>query len=274
MATFNFDGDEHRISIKIPAIKALNIDAKLWIAYENCENSKWRKDCIETCSSDCIEHYATLVHRDILSSSYDDNGDLINIKGGIITNPNMLIIQRSPLLKINKNTNRVEGEWRKNENRDEFICVRRYLIMFVDENKSFLHEDPIQLTAKGCFQVEFDKKYLEFRKDFATAYSSANKKSFSNMSDIWYAMCIFIPNFESEVVGPSRDKKSKACITKSFQTLTKTNYKDYCMAMNPENAKIIQEKHKSTEKWWNKSITKSKQIELELEDEENNSIIF
>jgi hypothetical protein len=42
--------------------------------------------------------------------------------------------------------------------------VRKYLILFVDEDNNPLHEVPLQLTAKGCFQLEFDQQLCEFRK--------------------------------------------------------------------------------------------------------------
>jgi len=72
------------------------------------------------------------------------------------------------------------------------MCVRNYLILFVDEDNNPLHEVPLQLTAKGCFQFECDQQLCEFRKALTKAYNEKAKF----MNDSWYIMCVFAPTFE------------------------------------------------------------------------------
>jgi hypothetical protein len=76
----------------------------------------------------------------------------------------MLILQSSSLLKVETETGRIVKIWtRKDSKGESFSCVRKYMILFVDQDNNPLHEIPIQLTAKGCFQFEFDRKLCEFR---------------------------------------------------------------------------------------------------------------
>jgi hypothetical protein len=37
------------------------------------------------------------------------------------------------------------------------------MILFVDRDNNPLHEVPLQLTEKGCFQFEFDQQIYEIR---------------------------------------------------------------------------------------------------------------
>ena len=51
-------------------------------------------------------------------------------------------------------------------------CVRKYMILFVNQYNNPLHKISLQLTAKGCFQFEFDKKKIcEFRTAMFEDYS-------------------------------------------------------------------------------------------------------
>lgn len=47
--------------------------------------------------------------------------------------------------------------------------------MYSDKNY-LLHEKPIQLTAKGNFQVDFDKNLIFFRKNIERSYADAKLK--------------------------------------------------------------------------------------------------
>jgi len=88
-----------------------------------------------------------------------DNGG-VTIPGNIIHNPRMLILQRFLLLNVEIKTGRFSRAWIAKESKEEdmYACVRMYLILFVDEDNKYSHEAPLQLTAKGCFQFEFDRK--------------------------------------------------------------------------------------------------------------------
>jgi hypothetical protein len=70
----------------------------------------------------------------------------------------MVILQRSLLLKVETKTGRIVKVWSREDKKDEtYTCARKYWILFVDENNNPLHEVPLQLTAKGCLQYEFDQ---------------------------------------------------------------------------------------------------------------------
>ena len=96
------------------------------------------------------------------------------------------------------------------------MCARNYLILFVDEDNNPLYEVPLQLTAKGCFQLEFDQKFCEFRKAITKAYD----EKATYMKDSWYSICVFAPTFESMMRGEG-SKQKKACITQSMRSLLK-----------------------------------------------------
>jgi len=68
-------------------------------------------------------------------------------------------------------TGRILEHWTAKESKEEtYMCVRKYMILFVHENNNPLHGVPLQLTAKGCFQYEFDQKLCEFRGEITKAY--------------------------------------------------------------------------------------------------------
>lgn len=69
-----------------------------------------------------------------------------------------------------------DGEYRDEKGNKLYYCVRRYLLLLLDENNKALHEKPIQLTAKGNFQVDFDKNLILFRKIIEHAYADAKLK--------------------------------------------------------------------------------------------------
>ena len=120
------------------------------------------------------------------------------VSGKIILNTRILILQLSRLLKVEINTGRIVKVWTRNDKKDEtHVCVRKYMILFVDENNNPLHEIPVQLTAKGCFQFEFDTKVCEFRTEMTKL---CNEKA-TRMNDAWYSMCVFVPTFKSMMRG-------------------------------------------------------------------------
>ena len=134
---FNFDSEDNIKAAKTPSIKVLNDEAKLWISKECAEICKWKDDDVNL-----IPH------------------DINAISGNIILNPQMLIRQRPLLLKVETKKRRILRAWIARESKEEntYACVRKYVIMFVDKDNNPLHEAPVQLTAKGCFQFKFDQQ--------------------------------------------------------------------------------------------------------------------
>ena len=114
----------------------------------------------------------------------------VTIVGNIIPNPRMLILQRSLLLKVETKTGRILGAWIANESKEgnTYACVRKYLILFVDEDNNSLHEVPLQLAAKGCFQFEFDRQLCEFRRAMTKTYNE--KATFKKDSWLVY-VCLY-----------------------------------------------------------------------------------
>jgi hypothetical protein len=77
----------------------------------------------------------------------------------------------------------------------------------VDQENNPLHEVPLQLTARGCFQFEFDKQLCIFQTEMFETYNIKNKRS----------MCVFAPRFKSIMCGKGI-RQSKACITTDYET--------------------------------------------------------
>ena len=137
-------------------------------------------------SDECVEMYkwkGNLIPHEIKT---DKEG--VTSPGIIIPNLRMLILQRSLLLKVETKTGRILRAWIAKESKEEntYMCVRKYLILFVDEDNNPLHEAPLQFTAKGCFQFEFDQQLCEFRKAMTKAYNE--KATF--MKDSWFSVCV------------------------------------------------------------------------------------
>lgn len=291
---FSFDDDANRISTKTPSIKVINDLGKLWIAHENCEGAEWRKECMDDCEPNCSNHYVGLESHNIDTKKRDDSRAKIFIHGATITKPRIIVVQRSPLLKIDNLTNRVAGRWVKGDGEEmittggeikrKYVCVRRFMLMFVDGSNQPLHDKLIQLTAKGYFQVEFDKQYMSFRKDMTTVYAKANGKTYSNMTEQWFAHCIFAPEFVVESRGPSAAKQSDACITSGYERPTydpktkTTNWYNLCVGNNPKvnevlsNVKVlcifICNHYKATIDWWQKAQVKKSPTKEEDDVEE------
>lgn len=258
MEAFNFDGPNNVITTKIPSVKSINKmfckqkgAAGLWISIENLNSSGWEKNCNENCDNDCEEHYiGTSKH--YLQTSDDE------IAGRGIINPRICVIRRSNLLRLSNDKGQFCGLWKKGDGilKDEkglkkYICARRFLLIFLDTNNKPLHNDPIQLTAKGVFQVEFDKSLTTFRTEFQTAYAKALKKKSGVMKEEWYAMCVFVPVFESKTVGKA-PLQSNACVVSSYTTPTELNWESLCVGRDITVNSLIIEIFQNSEKWISK----------------------
>jgi hypothetical protein len=290
---FNFDSDENRTAAKTPALKAIGggikdktgkiIGAGLWMAHENAEICQWEKECLENCNYSCMEHLKGIIPHNVDTKKVDDEGHDVVIHGSVILKPRMLIIGRSPLLKINDETGYTVDVWVKGDNqfkkldgKNLYACVRRYFIVFVDENNVPLHNpnQPIQLTARGYFQMEFDKMYMLFRSTMVKAYNEATKKNATNMNEAWHSMCVFAPIFKSEMRGPSKDKQSKACITAGFDKPTKENWLTMCVGKSGDFTQKIYKIHCDNHEWWKKSIKKDRKSNTDEEEHPDDDHIY
>lgn len=271
---FNFDSETNVVVNKIPSAKAINKKfcknkgAGLWIADDNMQSCGWRKTCEPDCDDVCNEHYYGTA-RHVISAAEDD------IEGRGILNPRICVIRRTNLLRLN-DKGKFMGNWvkgdgeKKDENgKKKFTCARRYLLVFVDEKNKPLHEDPIQLTAKGTFQVEFDKNLLAFRKDIVAAYSKAMKRRSGAMKELWYAMCVFAPTFESKLVG-SQGMRSEACAVKSYIVPTDQDWLKLCVGRDMEVNEKISLAYDDSENWINKFTVR--QISSPKKDDDEDSI--
>lgn len=280
---FNFDDESNNCIAKVASLKPVTgvkskiTNCGLWIAKENLINVSWAKDCKEDCSVDCSLHFKDAIEHNIDTKKLDNNNQEIIIEGYCITNPRMLIVGRSNLLKTDSATRKTLGYWKKGDNaffdtitkKKQFTCVRRYRIMFVDSENNFLHskEQSIQLSASGYFQMHFDKMFMAFKVKLAEVYCKAQGKNVALKTDTWYAFTIFCPQFETKMVGPSKDKESKACITSSYTIPTIENWKDFCVAYDPEKNAVVTNIIDSIKGWEEKSFRGTTKKESS-EDEE------
>jgi hypothetical protein len=217
---FDFDSPENVITTKTPSVKSINagianIGAGLWISDENAKICKWKKDSLDQ-------------YRNTKSHNINGIGNIT--PGYVILNPRMLILQRSLLLKVVTKTGQILRAWiaKESKENDKYACVKKYMILFVDKNNDPLHEIPLQLTAKGCFQFEFDQQYCEFRRAITQAYNGGRSKLMRNS---WYSMCVFAPTFESMARGIG-----KACITTGFEEPTKEIWLSFCIGRRDDLA--------------------------------------
>jgi len=207
---FEFDSQDNINTTKTPSIKVLNDEAKLWISDECSEICGWKLDGIP----------------------HDIKNKKSVVSGSTIYKPRMLILQRSSLLKVEINVGRIIKIWTRGDKKDEtYGCVRRYLILFVDQDNNPLHEVPIQLTARGCFQFEFDRHLCEFRSAMTKAYNDR----VTSMKSCWYSMCVFVPTFQSMLRGEA-GKQRNACITIGYETPTKDNWLSLCVGKRDDLA--------------------------------------
>lgn len=270
---YNFDCESNIISRPTAACKAINnrlFDKKgvagIWIANENLDIVGWRQN------SDG-EYVNTKEH------SVTARGDVEVLGRGLI-NPRIIVLQRSQLLKRNCKTTRIEGIWNRGDgdkiNDDKskmYQCVRRYMLLFLDENNKPLHSSPIQLTSSGNFMFHFDQKYMKFRADILAAYCKDKKKSGARMSEQWYSMCVFVPKFISKSVGKSPDMMSAACITESYLVPESTNWRDFVVAFDPKTNEIVVDLYNDTLAWLERAnnVKKTKPKESEEEFSEDNT---
>nr|UOX61020.1 MAG: hypothetical protein DiTV3a_F2ORF17 [Diabrotica toursvirus 3a] len=250
---FNFDDEQHIVTNSIPCIKSINkkfcgvFDAAgLWISNESLVSSGWRKSCSSDCDDNCDQHYVNTKEHNL-----DTQTGVVLGKG--IISPRMCILRSTDLLKIHKG--KIEGVWNKGDGyyKDEYgmkkyTCAKRFLVLFVDKENKLLHEKAIQLTAKGNFQVNFSMQLDIFKKEFQSVYSNIKRIPRGSMNELWNAMCIFTPTFQSEIVGKP-PFQSHACITYYKEKITDKNWLNYCVGYDPKITKTIVNIYNETDKW-------------------------
>lgn len=221
--TFNFDSDENVVNIKTPSVTPISKNlfglknaAGLWISSDDLNACGWKSVSVG------------------LKPHTISTKNNTEVTGFGILNPRICVLRRTNLLRLD-GSGKFLGLWLKGDGdyRDEkgnrlYICIRRYLLLFLDENNEPLHKHPVQLTARGNFQVDFDKNLMSFRKNMERAYADAKMKALGQMSDIWHAMCVFCPVFESRIVGTG-NRTSEACMVKNYVIPTEKDWNKLCV---------------------------------------------
>ena len=235
--TFNFDSNEHVAYTTVPSAKAINTPAGIWVANDNQESAGWEpgKELIGG------------IKYDLPLRQFDELGNEKKVPGTLYKNPRLLIVGRSPLLQGIER--KVTGVWTKGSG--ERAC-RRYMLILLDEKNAPLHIAPIQLTAWGNFQLEFDKKLVEFRKEMEFFYSEITKKRKEPKSELWHSVCVFCPQFKTEMKGTAPNQ-SPACITTGYIKPTAENFFNICVGKD-DYAQDVTTLFKSSEGWWKKSL--------------------
>jgi len=94
--------------------------------------------------------------------------------------------------------------------------VRKYLKFFVDQDNNPLHKIPVQLTARGYFELEFDRQICEFRSAITKAYNDKATRT----KKIRTACVCSCHTFQS-MMRREGSKQKKAFITRGYETLIK-----------------------------------------------------
>lgn len=229
-------------SQRLPSCKSINEPkAGLFIANDNMKLAGWRLE-----AEDVGEHWE-------LKTATEDpiTKQFRTIPGRLIVSPRLLVL-RGQMLKMNVVTHYCEGLWKKDdsvprEDRKAYCC-KRFLIYFVDSDGIPYHSEPIQLTAKGNFMYNFDKKFNEYVMKMMGANGMKVPDRLYLAKDsierqLWFAAnCVFEPVFQSQIVG-GPGKKATACITTDFGP----------GALNKATEEY-QQVFKDTCGWWKKAV--------------------
>lgn len=252
----DFDNENNFIKQSVPTILSRCFKKNavgLWISNENLDCSGWRKRCTDECQHSCDLHYEDIKKISLITK------DGSEVEGGLIINPRICIIRKTNMIKLNANTNRFEGIWKKGDGekldditkKKKYIFAFKFIMVFLDKQNKKLHETPIQLTARGVFAIEFSKQYELFKNEFSKVYCTVTGKRSSRMCDEWYARCIFSPIFEMKMVGRP-GTQTNACVTTGFENPTENNWEKLCTRGDIETSKFILEQFSQYEEWNNK----------------------
>ena len=243
---------DSRNNSTLPSCKSINEPvAGLFIANDSMNNAEW----IEGKRDFGISHILRTKQIDPITKQF------ITVNGILVTAPKLLIIRSSPVLKVNSETNRTEGIWSRSDailkEEKKAYCVKRYLLFFLDDDLTFLHSKPIQLTAKGNFMFKFDSLWTEFILHMLRMAGQCKQNLFlqGNEADAWFAaLSIYCPKFESQVVGVP-GKRSNACITVDYKKPDE-DYNELHFGKRAERS-IILPIFQRERKWYERAFAKN-----------------
>lgn len=243
---FNFDSDENVVYTNTPSVKpisknfcGINNSAGLWVSDIDLNVCGWK-----------------LVNSKFVNTKPHImvTKDGKKIDGFGIQNSRICVIRKTKLLRFDNNGNlcgiwvKGDGDIHDEKGNKKYTCIRRYLLLFIDENNEPLHNQLLQLTARGMFQIDFENTIRLFKQDIEIAYARAKNRNRAQMSDLWHSMCIFQPTFESKNVG--RDNRtSEACMVKSYLKPTEYNWDKFCVATNDSTNRLINGLYYDSHRW-------------------------
>ena len=253
---FNFDSSEHIAYVSSPAAKAINAPAGIWVGFDNQQVAGWIEG----------KELEAGIAFEVSRRKYDESGNELKIPGVLFKQPRLLVIGRSPLLQGSER--KVNGLWSRDSG---CKAARRYMLIFVDATNIPLHVAPIQLTAWGHFQLNFDKQLLLFRNELETAYATAVGKRKEAKSELWHSMGVFCPQLKTEMRG-SAPNESPSCITVGFNKPTPENWLSLCIGKSPiaQDIALLQQ---STQGWWKKGLLQTVVTHRESESSDNGLLV-
>ncbi|MEO1432240.1 MAG: DUF5895 domain-containing protein [Cyanobacteria bacterium J06632_19] len=170
----------------------------------------------------------------------------------ISTTPNIVIVRRGPLSVKDRETGAKLGTLK--ENYDAFLADKlkfktftRYLIFLAGEDKSFLHELPLQLTLNGAAGASFSKAYCEYQQGRATAgfvaeleraYAGYRRQAATPKGPLFHAHGIFSPIIECEERGIATNTVLVAA-TVDYKHPTVSTLTNYLIASDSKESGLI-----------------------------------
>ncbi len=170
----------------------------------------------------------------------------------ISTTPHIVIVRRGPLSVKDRESGLKLGTLK--ENYDAFLADKlkfktftRYLIFFVGENKTFLHQSPLQLTLNGVAGASFGQSYCEYQQgkivggfagELEKAYAAYRKQPITSKGALFHAHGIFCPIIESEERGIEPNTVMVAS-TVDYKRPTVATLTQYLIASDSPESAII-----------------------------------
>jgi hypothetical protein len=170
----------------------------------------------------------------------------------ISTTPHIVIVRRGPLSVKDRESGLKLGTLK--ENYDAFLADKlkfktftRHLIFFVGENKTFLHQSPLQLTLSGVAGASFGQSYCEYQQgkivggfagELEKAYAAYRKQPVTSKGPLFHAHGIFCPIIESEERGIEPNTVMVAS-TVDYKRPTAATLTQYLIASDSPESAII-----------------------------------
>jgi hypothetical protein len=129
--------------------------------------------------------------------------------GYMSQNPRILIVRSGGLAMFWRENGKFDGYY-KHElyNKNNHSLKTRYLIYFIGEDGSLLHEEPMQFTPKGVFGATFGEKLKAFREAFSKNILSGQKR----IGEFW-AFTVFDFSITPAEKGVGNNKKWCATVS-------------------------------------------------------------